>query len=68
MGRVERYFQHNLLWWIKKKFNPTHMDQIGPIGWTYFLITIVWSYDTQAHLGLGLQPDNMAHTIPKPKS
>ena len=22
-------------------------------------------YDTQAHLGLGLQPDNMAHTVPK---
>ena len=23
--------------------------------------------DIQAHLGLGLQPDNLAHTVPKPK-
>ena len=29
---------------------------------------IVRSCDTQAHLGLGLQPDNMAYTIPKPNS
>ena len=25
------------------------------------------SYDIQAHLGLGLQPDNVTHTVPKPK-
>ena len=29
---------------------------------------IVRSCDTQAHLGLGLQPNNMAYTIPKPSS
>ena len=50
MGRVGRYFQHNSLWWIKKnstqsnllqESNPTHGDQVGPMGWTYFLITII---------------------------
>ena len=25
------------------------------------------SYDIQAHLGLGIQPDNVAHIIPMPK-
>ena len=30
------------------------------------MISIVWSCDTQAHLGLGLQSDNVAYTIPKP--
>ena len=27
----------------------------------------VWHWDIQAHLGLELQPDNMAHTAPRPR-
>ena len=27
----------------------------------------VRSCDIQVHLGLGLQPDNVAHTVPKPR-
>ena len=28
---------------------------------------IVRPYDIQTHLGLGFQPNNMAHTVPKPR-
>ena len=31
------------------------------------MISIVWSCDTQAHLGLGLQPSKVAHIVPKPR-
>ena len=34
-------------------------------GWNRYIY--VRSCDIQAHLGLGLQPDNVAHTVPKPR-
>ena len=31
------------------------------------IIIIVWPCDIQIHSGLGLQPNNMAHSVPKPR-
>ena len=37
-------------------------------GWNRYIYIYIYvrSCDIQAHLGLGLQPDNVAHTVPKP--
>ena len=39
MGRIERFFQPNSPWWIKK--NPTHVDRVGHMSWIFFLITTI---------------------------
>ena len=48
MGRVEEFFQPNPSWWVKKiqpnssqGFNPIHVDWAGPMGWKFFLISII---------------------------
>ena len=50
--------------------------EIGYRWWVFWLWFVLWIWfwlvsvrpcDIQAHLGLRLQPDNMAHTVPKPR-
>ena len=50
--------------------------EIGYRWWVFWLWFVLWIWfwlvsvrpcDIQAHLGLGLQPNNMAYTVPKPR-